>query len=82
MFKDKHERFLELIVAYYNCKENWLENATRSNTIAYRKVLRELSRLTKELSDLVMEAQHERWQANKKMREETGTHKSKRPPNV
>ncbi len=82
MFKDKHERFLELIVAYYNCKENWLENGSRNNTIEYRKVLRELSRLTKEMADLVMEAQHERWRENKKLREETGRFKSKRPPNV
>jgi hypothetical protein len=82
MFKEKHERFLELIIAYYNCKENWLENGTRNHTIAYRKVLKELSRLTKEMSDIVMEAQHDRWQENKKMRENGGTFVTRRRPKV
>jgi|LauGreDrversion4_2_1035121.scaffolds.fasta_scaffold1547978_2 hypothetical protein len=82
MFKEKHERFLELIIAYYNCKENWLENGTRERTIAYRKVLKELSRLSKEMSDIVMEAQHERWRENKEMRKNTGTYVTKRRPKV
>ena len=60
MISKEHERFLELIVEYYNKRENWLENNTVKNGIAYRKVMKELSKHTKHMADLVRDIQWER----------------------
>lgn len=82
MFKEKNEQFLELVLAYHNCKEAWMANATRANCLAYRKILKELSKVTKDISNIVMQAQHDRWEENKKLREETGSRKTKMPPKI
>lgn len=66
MIDEQHERFLELIVEYYNRRADWLENNTKDKAIAYRKVLKEIMRLSKEMMDLVQEIQHERRAEHKK----------------
>lgn len=72
MIEQEHERFLELIVEYYNRREDWLENNTLNKGIAYRKVLKEISKHAKVMADLVKDIQWERKQEFKRIYKEQG----------
>ena len=67
-----HERFLELIIEYYNRREDWLENNTRDKGMALRKVLKELHGHSKEMMKILQEIQHERRQENLRIFKEKG----------
>lgn len=82
MISSQHERFLELIVEYYNKRENWLENNTLQNGIAYRKVLKEIAKHSKVMQDLVKDIQWERKQEFKRIYEEKGYVPRKGKPRV
>jgi hypothetical protein len=60
MLKNEHERFLELIVEYYNRREDWLENNTRKAGIEYRRVLKEIREHSKMMLEKIQNIQHER----------------------
>jgi hypothetical protein len=72
MLLEEHERLLDLIVEYYNCREKWLENNTRNAGIAYRKVLKELHSHTKHMMKGVQEIQHVKRAENIKTFQEQG----------
>jgi hypothetical protein len=80
MLQKDHERFLELIVLYYNVREDWLENNTRANHMRYRKVLREMKTLTKDMYAKIQLIYREKLQDNKESMEKTGFIPKKRPP--
>ena len=72
MILEEHERLLQLIVEYYNRREDWLENNTLNNGIAYRKVLKDISKHAKVMADLVKDIQWERKQEFKRIYQEKG----------
>ena len=72
MINKEHEQFLDLIIAYYNCREDWLENNTLNNGIAYRKVLKEIAKHAKVMQDLIKDIQWERRQEFKRIYQEKG----------
>lgn len=82
MISSQHEKFLDLIVEYYNKRENWLENNTLQNGIAYRKVLKEIAKHAKVMQDLVRDIQWERKQEFKRIYEEKGYVPRKGKPRV
>jgi hypothetical protein len=82
MISSQHEQFLDLIVEYYNKRENWLENNTLQNGIAYRKVLKEIAKHAKVMQDLVRDIQWERKQEFKRIYEEKGYVPRKGKPRI
>jgi hypothetical protein len=80
MLNKDHERFLELIVAYYNAREDWLENNTRANHARFRKVLKELKKNISTMTTKLQIIYHEKLNDNLKSREETGFIPKKQPP--
>lgn len=80
MLNQDHEKFLELIVKYYNAREDWLENNTKINHIRYRKVMKELRQVIQTMISKLQVIYHEKLQDNLKSREETGFIPKKQPP--
>lgn len=80
MIKNEHEKFLDLIIEYYTCRENWLEKNTRINHLRYRRVLKEIRAHTKIMIDKVQEINAHKLRVNQESLEKTGTLKRKSKP--
>lgn len=80
MLNNDHEKFLELIVRYYNAREDWLENNTKTNHLRYRKVLKEMKKLIHDMTNKLQVIYHEKLQDNLESREKTGFIPKKRQP--
>ena len=70
--EEEHEKFLELLLAYYNCRQDWLGNNTKERGIAMRKILKQLRDQCKVMLDTVLELQHERREENLRIFKEKG----------
>jgi hypothetical protein len=80
MLNNDHEKFLDLIVKYYNAREDWLENNTRANHSRYRKVMKELKLVIASMLNNLQVIYHEKLKDNLDSREKTGFIPKKRPP--
>lgn len=72
MLQEEHDKFLELVVEYYNRREDWVENNTRLKGIAYRKVLKDLAKHCKLMQDGIRDIQWQRRLDNIKTFQEQG----------
>ncbi len=80
MLNQDHEKFLELIVKYYNAREDWLENNTKANHLRYRKTLKEMKKVIQDMTNKLQVIYHEKLQDNLKSKQETGFIPKKRAP--
>lgn len=80
MLQQDHEKFIDLIVRYYNAREDWLENNTRANHARYRKVMKEMRSVIHTMMNKLQVIYHEKLQDNLESREKTGFIPKKRPP--
>lgn len=80
MIRNEHERFLDLIIEYYNCREAWLEKNTKVNHMKYRRVLKEIRAHTKTMIDKVQQINTHKMNVNKESKEKTGTFARKSKP--
>lgn len=58
--EEEHQKLMDLLLEYYNLRQEWLENNTRDRGVAMRKVLKKLRDQCKVMLDVVLEIQHER----------------------
>jgi hypothetical protein len=72
MLQKEHDKFLELVVKYYNCREDWISNNTRVAGIAYRKTLKEFIAVCKDMINGIQEVQHIKRLENKRIYDEKG----------
>ena len=72
MLKTEHEQFLDLIIDYYNRREDWMENNTKVAGVEYRRVLKKIQRHCKDMQDKVLAIQWERREENLKIYREKG----------
>lgn len=78
--EEEHERFLELLIEYYNIRQDWLENNTRERGVAMRKVLKQLRDQCRLMLETVLKIQHERRQENIRIWKEQGYVRRKAKP--
>jgi DNA phosphorothioation-dependent restriction protein DptG len=80
MLQKDHDRLIELIVEYYNARENWMENNTKSNHYRYRKVMKEMKATIHSMLAKLQVIYHEKLQNNIESREKTGFIPKKQTP--
>jgi len=80
MLQKDHERLLELIVEYYNARENWLENNTRANHGIYSKFINYIKSTVQSMLVKLQAIYHEKLQNNIESREKTGFVPKKQAP--
>ena len=73
MLQKEHEKFLDLVVKYYNCREDWLSNNTLKAGRAYRKTLKEFIEVCRDMLKGVQEIQNEKREEYKKIFAEKGS---------
>lgn len=73
MLNKDHEKFLNLIIQYYNAREDWLENNTKTNHIRYRKVMKDLRATLYDMMNKLQIIYHEKMKNNLELREKTGS---------
>ena len=72
MLQKEHELLLDLIVEYYNRREDWMENNTRVSAIEYRKTLKKIVACARDMMDGIQEVQRERRKENLRIFHEKG----------
>lgn len=80
MLQKEHDKFLELIVQYYNCREDWLSNDTMRAVRAYKLTLKEFIKVSKDMINGLQEINNEKRAAYKKLYAETGSVPRKAKP--
>lgn len=73
MLKKEHEKFLDLVVKYYNCREDWLSNDTIKAGREYRKTLKEFIAVCRDMLNGIQEIQHVKRAEYKKIYAEKGS---------
>lgn len=80
MLQKEHERFLELIIQYYNCREDWLSNDTMKAVKAYKKTLKEFIEVSRDMMKGLQEINNEKRKEYKRIYAETGSVPRKAKP--
>jgi hypothetical protein len=80
MLQKEHEKFLDLIVRYYNCREDWMSNNTVKSGITYRKTLKEFVAVCRDMMKGIQEIQNEKRKEYKKIYAEKGSVPRKAKP--
>lgn len=80
MLQKEHDKFLELIVQYYNCREDWLANDTIKAVRAYRNTLKAFVAVSKDMMRGLQEINNQKRAEYKKLYAETGSVPRKAKP--
>ncbi len=73
MLKKEHEEFLELVVEYYNRREDWLSNDTLKAVRAYKKTLKAFIAVSRDMIKGLDEINREKRKEYKKIYAEKGS---------
>ena len=80
MLQKEHEKFLDLIVKYYNCREDWLSNDTAKAVKAYKFMLKDFIAVSRDMIKGLQEIQSEKRKEYKKIYAEKGSVPRKAKP--